>query len=234
MGQKAEEQSCGRSAQLRSAVSWAPLCSISNKLLVRAVSMGCSSIPYDLYRILNMGETPSPPPPPISRYGPIELGWAPTHTCYWCSPKARRSCRVVALLGQGCLGSSPPRSSTAADLNNSVFQQHRAAWWCMSSDSPRGDNQCAPPGSPVRCAAIASKSPSRAEPAAGVSQSRPIASTTYTRSALATTVARCQLRRRAPAARSAGPWKSSRASARASSCSSGSGWVEAQRIGGGG
>jgi dTDP-4-dehydrorhamnose reductase len=33
MGQKAEEQSCGRSAQLRSAVSWAPLCSISNKLL---------------------------------------------------------------------------------------------------------------------------------------------------------------------------------------------------------
>ena len=33
MGQKAEEQSCGRSAQLRSAVSWAPLCSIGNKLL---------------------------------------------------------------------------------------------------------------------------------------------------------------------------------------------------------
>jgi hypothetical protein len=33
MGQKAEEQSCGRSAQLRSAVSWVPLCSIGNKLL---------------------------------------------------------------------------------------------------------------------------------------------------------------------------------------------------------
>jgi hypothetical protein len=43
------------------------------------------------------------------------------------------------------------------------------------------------PGAPVRCAAIASKSPSRAEPAVGVSQSRSIASTTSTRPALATT-----------------------------------------------
>ena len=33
MGQKAEEQSCGRSAQLRSAVSSVPLCSIGNRLL---------------------------------------------------------------------------------------------------------------------------------------------------------------------------------------------------------
>ena len=37
MGQKAEEQSCGRSAQLRSAVSWVPLCSIGNKLLAATV-----------------------------------------------------------------------------------------------------------------------------------------------------------------------------------------------------
>ena len=65
-------------------------------------------------------------------------------------------------------------------------RQKRAARWCKASDSPRGDDQCAPPGSPVRCAVIASNSPSRAEPAAGVSQSRPIASTTRTRSALAT------------------------------------------------
>lgn len=35
MGQKAEEQSCCRSAQLRSAFSWALLCSIGNSLLVR-------------------------------------------------------------------------------------------------------------------------------------------------------------------------------------------------------
>ena len=82
---------------------------------------------------------------------------------------------------------SPPRSSSAADLNNAVFQEQRAAGWCKASDRPRGDDQCAPLGSPVRCAAIASSAPSGAEPAAGVSQSRSIAPTTRPRSALATT-----------------------------------------------
>ena len=38
-----------------------------------AISMGCSSILYGLYRILNMGETPCPA---AARHGPIELGWA--------------------------------------------------------------------------------------------------------------------------------------------------------------
>ena len=82
----------------------------------------------------------------------------------------------------------PPRSITAADLNVPAFQEQRAAGWCKAIDSPRRDDQCAPPGSLVRCAAFASKSPLRAEPAAGVMQSTATAPTTRTRSALVTTV----------------------------------------------
>ena len=72
-----------------------------------AISMGCCSILYGLYRILNMGETPSPA---AARHGPIELGWAEG--------------RAVSLLRLAKVASAhPPRLSTAADLNNPVFQE---------------------------------------------------------------------------------------------------------------
>ena len=202
------------------------------------ISKNCSPALYGLYRIQTLGETDvanhaSPPASQAVHSGhtsgnpAVPLRLPQDSSAHLESAESRRRHQS----GRAWVEPQAGGSRIGA-------RQKRAAGWCKASARPRRDDQCAPPGSPVRCAAIASNSPSRAEPAAGVSQSRPIAPTTRTRSALATTATgltgSCAAANQASRVGVENQPLSASQVARASSFSTGSGWVEAQRIGGGG